>query len=80
MIDIGDGWIVTLSDKSFLNDMGIKERYDWWNDIKKVTRLEFTDKARAEETCSMLNRRTGLKWKIENSLFTGFYHEKRQRS
>lgn len=61
MIDMGDGWIVTLSDKSFFNDMGIKERYDWWNDIKKVTRLEFTDKTRAEETCKMLIKRTGMK-------------------
>ena len=79
MIEMGNGWTVSLKDNSCLNKLSYKQKKSWWDNIKKVTPTQFTSKERANEAKTLLEKRTKLQWIVSNSLFLGHYHEKRQR-
>ena len=79
MIEMGNGWSVSLKDHSCLNKLSYQEKKKWWNDIKKATPIQFSSKEKAESAKMLLERRTRFEWVVTNSLFLGHYHEKRQR-
>lgn len=75
---MGNGFIVTLSDKTYLNNLSYAEKSKWWYNIKKITPTEFLERDKAEQAKALLARRTNLEWKIESALWTGHYHEKKR--
>jgi hypothetical protein len=79
MIEMGNGWTVSLKDDSCLQKLSYEQKKTWWYNIKKITPTQFTSKERANEAKTLLEKRTKLQWIVSNSLFLGHYHEKRQR-